>query len=74
MCEDDNENKQLTLCMRRANPFLTKRSRISIVYQLDRTLGRRRVYSKLGGSKCFYLISKFNTKELSTPDCVMCLT
>ena len=70
VCEDDNENKQLTLCMRRANPFVTKRCRISIVRQLDRTLGRRRAHSKFGGSKCFNLISNFNTKELSTPDFV----
>ena len=70
MCEDDNENKQLKLCMRRANPFVTKRCRISIVHHIDRTLGRRRAHSKLGGSKCFNLISNFNTKELSTPDFV----
>ena len=70
VCEDDNENKQLTLCMRRANPFVTKRCRISIVHQLDRTLGRRRAHSKFGGSKCFNLISNFITKELSTPDFV----
>ena len=70
VCEDDNENKQLTLCMRRANLFVTKRCRISIVRQLDRTLGRRRAHSKFGGSKCFNLISNFNTKELSTPDFV----
>ena len=56
--------------MRRANPFVTKRCRISIVHQLDRTLGRRRAHSKFGGSKCFNLISNFNTKELSTPDFV----
>ena len=56
--------------MRRANPFVTKSCRISIVHQLDRTLGRRRAHSKFGGSKCFNLISNFNTKELSTPDFV----
>ena len=54
--------------MRSANPFVTKRCRISIVHQLDRTLGRRRAHSRLGS--CVNLMSNFNTKELSTPDFV----